>query len=86
MTDEQRTKLRRELGWLGHFFLWLMGRPLREPAARAQQDGVLYLTAPVYLWRVDVCHYTSAYMRYAPNAFHRGMQRLAFGVRWHCEV
>ena len=83
MTENQRIELRREMGRLGYAFLWLIGRPLVEQDK--PKPGLSFYT-PVHYWKVNVCHDTWVYTRYAPNAFHRGMQRLAFGVRWFCMV
>jgi competence CoiA-like predicted nuclease len=83
MTDKQRTELRREMGWLGYAFLWLLGQPLVEHDMPTAGPSFY---APVCYWKVNICYNTWAHVRYAPNAFHRGMQRLAFGVRWYCVV
>lgn len=85
MTESQRTELRREMGWLGYAFLWLLGRPVVEHDMPKAGPGFSFYS-PVCYWKVNICHDTWAHVRYAPNAFHRGMQRLAFGVRWYCVV
>ena len=86
MTNEQKAEIRRELGLLGYAFLWLLGRPLGGLKTPPPTPGLISFYQPVNLWKLNVCHNTWAHVQYAPNAFHRGMQRLAFGVRWYCVV
>ena len=85
MTETQRTELRREMGWLGRAFLWMLGRPLVEHDMPKAGPGFSFYV-PVCYWKVVLAPCVVANVRYAPNAIHRGMQRLAFGVRWDCVV
>lgn len=85
MTDGRNTDSRYKIGMLGYAFLWLSGRPWAEP--ELAQTGCIQLS-PQYVryWKAEVSPDTWVHTRFAPNAFHRGMQRLAFGVRWYCMV
>ena len=74
------------MGWLGRAFLWLIGAPLVEHDRQKSAAGIVFMPLPVCYWKLEVCHNTWVHVRYGPNAFHRGMQRLAFGVRWYCVV
>lgn len=83
MMDE----VKRELGMIGYAFLWLLGRPLGGLKRPAPPPGTIFFAStPLNLWKVRIVGNTWVYMERAPNAFHRGMQRLAFGVRWYCLV
>jgi hypothetical protein len=86
MTENQEADLRRELGALGLAFLWLLGRPLGGLPTPTAPEGSISFYQPVNLWKVQLAQNTWVHVQYAPNAFHRGMQRLAFGVRWYCVV
>jgi hypothetical protein len=86
MTDERKEEIRLELGVIGRVWLWLLGRPICGLKSTPNTNGTIRLYKPDILWKVNVCHKTWVYTQCAPNAFHRGMQRLAFGVRWYCVV
>jgi len=86
MTDQQRKEILQELGMLGYMFLWLLGRPLTSIEPKTEPGAIQVIRTPISLWKVEVCDNVWVYRPYGPNVFHRLMQRLAFGVHWHCLV
>lgn len=86
--EKQKKAARRKLGILGYAFLWLFGRPWvdhEDPQPDKLGTPFRSFHIPRNYWKVDFCYgLLVAHRRYAPNALHRGMQRLAFGVKWHC--
>ena len=86
MNAEERARIRRELGLVGRAFLWVLGRPLTEPSEPVSHGQLILSPQMRMYWKMHVCPGTIAYFHRAPNCFHRGMQWLAFGMRWRCEL
>ena len=88
MSTEQRTDIRRQIGLLGFVFLWLLGFPLGGLRAPPRTEGefISLSSFPPNLWKAELVENTWLHVHRAPNCFHRGMQRLCFGVRWYCLV
>ena len=85
MTETRAARLRKEMGYLGVFLLWLIGRPLVDMDIPRAGPG-FSLWGPMNWWRLDVTPGFQIQTRYAPNVIHRAAQRLVLGFRWHLEA
>lgn len=47
-------------------------------------NGEWKISLPTYAWKCELCKNTFWYVEEGkqPNAFHRFMQRLCFGIKW----
>jgi hypothetical protein len=80
-----------ERGYIGEFFLWLLGRELPYPKPPKPMEpvsvrgGYVFATYRTSLW---VCALTGDYYAFsmhmptAPNVIHRAMQRFVLGIKY----
>jgi hypothetical protein len=77
-----------ERGYLGEFFLWLLGRELPYPNSPHSVEihgGIIFSPYKTALWQ---CAPTGDYYAFtlqaptAPNVIHRAMQRFILGIKY----
>ena len=81
MHESRTVKLRREMGRLGVFFLWLLGHPLWNPEEKTG-PGELTFYQPMNWWKLEVTPTFQIHTTHAPNVLHRAAQRVMLGFRW----
>jgi len=65
-----------EHGYIGEFFIWLLGRPLVKPS----KPATLVFWSPPQYWEVTPFPGVTWYMQYAPDVFRRAMMQVFFGI------
>ena len=81
MYESRSVRLRKEMGQIGVFFLWLLGQPLVDPKKKPAH-GEISFYQPTNWWKLEITPTFQIHTTTAPNVLHRAMQRVILGFRW----